>query len=102
MMVYIVLTAGIWMFLFAYTNSYNRLTEDKIVPASIVVMADRAEISVLEHSFEISLDVISPDNKLYLVAYLLSPDELREELLILPLLPYAESSVSFEFHHRSS
>lgn len=102
MMVYIVLTAGIWMFLFAYTNSYNRLTEDKIVPASIVVRADRAEISVLEHRFELSLDVISPDNKLYLVAYLLSPDELREELLMLPLLPYAESSVSFEFHRRSS
>lgn len=83
MLSYIVLTAGIWMFLYSYSNSYNRLTEDKITPASLVITENKADLKILSRSFEVSLEGISPENRLYLVLYLLTPDELRAELVLL-------------------
>lgn len=82
-LIYIVLTVGIWMFLYSYTNSYNRLTDEKISPASLIVNDGYAELKILNKSCNISLDVISPESRLYFAAYLFSPDELKSELLIL-------------------
>lgn len=79
--VYIVLTVGIQMFLYAYTNSYNRLTDEKITPASLVVEENSAELKILNKSYNFSLDRISPENKGYFIAYLFTPDELKAELL---------------------
>ncbi len=80
--VYIVLTVGLQMFLYAYTNSYNRLTDEKITPASLIINEDSAELKILNKSYSFSFDKISPENKAYFIAYLFAPDELRTELLL--------------------
>ncbi|MCM1132678.1 MAG: hypothetical protein NC340_04325 [Ruminococcus flavefaciens] len=80
-LVYIVLTIGMQMFLYAYTNSYNRLTDEKITPASLIVGEESAELKILNRTYNFSLDKISPDSRIYFIAYLFSPDELRAELL---------------------
>lgn len=77
--VYIVLTVGFQMFLYAYANSYNRLTDEKITPASLVVAENTAELKILNRSY--SFRGISPESKAYFIAYLFTPDELRAELL---------------------
>ena len=77
MILYIVLTAGSWMFINSYTNSYNRMTGEQIAPASLVLNGGTASLSVLEHSTEISLSGIAPESKFYCAAYFFSPDELR-------------------------
>lgn len=84
--VYIVLTAGTQMFLYSYTNSYNRMTDHKIKPASLVVNDNYAEFQILNKTYILSLEKISPENKAFLWAYLFSPDELRAELLFFPEL----------------
>lgn len=80
--VYIVLTIGLQMFLYAYTNSYNRLTDEKITPASLIINEDSAEFKIMNKSYIFSFDKISPENKAYFIAYLFTPDELRSELLL--------------------
>lgn len=80
--VYIVLTVGLQMFLYAYTNSYNRLTDEKITPASLIINEDSAELKILNKSYSFSFDKISPENKAYFIAYLFVPDEFRTELLL--------------------
>lgn len=87
-LVYIVLYVGILMFLYSYTNSYNRLTDEKISPASLTVNDDYAELKILDKSCNINLDAVSPESRLYFAAYLFSPDELRGELLLLFRLLY--------------
>ncbi len=82
-LIYIVLTVGIWMFLYSYTNSYNRLTDEKISPASLIVNDDYAEFKILNKSCNINLDIISPESRLYFAVYLFSPDELKSEILLL-------------------
>lgn len=79
--VYIVLTVGLQMFLYAYANSYNKLTDDKITPANLIINDERAELKILDRSYTFSFDKISPENKAYFIAYLFTPDELRAELL---------------------
>jgi hypothetical protein len=76
-LLYLILTAGSWMFIKSYTNSYNRLTGENIAPASLDLNGSKASVSVLEHSTEIDLTGIFPESRLYYAAYLLSPDEVR-------------------------
>lgn len=80
--VYIVLTVGLQMFLYAYANSYNRLTDKKITPANLIINEDSAELKILNNSYSFSFDKISSDNKAYFIVYLFTPDELRTELLL--------------------
>ncbi len=87
-LVYIVLTVGTQMFLYSYANSYNRLTDDKITPASLIIDEDSAELKILNKSYSFSFDKISPVNKSYFIAYLFAPDELRAELLFFLGFPY--------------
>lgn len=75
--IYVLLTFGLWMFLNSYTNSYNRLSGEKIVPAGLDLCGDTASIEVLDHEIILDLSVIAPESSLYCGAYLLSPDELR-------------------------
>ncbi len=81
MLLYIILTVGFWMFLYSYTNSYNKLTDEKIVPASLAISVESAELKILDRSFIFSINAIEPDSKGYLCLYLLTPDELRAEIL---------------------
>jgi len=80
---YLILTTGLWMFLMSYSNSYNKLTTEKISPASIVVNKEKVEMTILEKKYEFDIDGIMPESKLYYGLYLAAPDELRlAELLI--------------------
>lgn len=81
--IYLVLTVGLWMFLYSYSNSYNRLSEAKISPASFTVDAASAELNILGRKFSFSLRGAAPESRAYLTAYLLSPDELRAVSLII-------------------
>ena len=74
---YLLLTTGIWMFLLSYSNSYNRLTTEKISPASLNLTAESAEMKILEHTFVFDIEKFLPESKLYYVLYLIAPDEVR-------------------------
>lgn len=88
MIIYIVLTVGVQMFMYAYVNSYNRMTDKKIEMASLIVNEENAELQILNKSYVISLNEISAESRLYYFMYLVSPDELRAELpLFLAFLP---------------
>ena len=68
-LVYIVLTFGLQMFLYACANSYNRLNDEKITPASLIVNDGNAELKILDKSYNFSFRGISPENKAYFIAY---------------------------------
>lgn len=84
---YLLATVGLWMFVNSYANSYNRLTQEKITPASLVMNGDTAKVEILEYSAQFSTRLISPDSRLYCIAYLISPDELRTAAYLTFLLP---------------
>ncbi len=83
---YLLLTVGSWMFINSYANSYNRLTDEKIAPASLIVNGDTAEVEVLEYTAQFSISGLSPDSRLYCAAYLLAPDELRSAAYLISVL----------------
>ncbi|MCM1314512.1 MAG: hypothetical protein NC244_03975 [Alistipes senegalensis] len=70
------------MFLVSCCNSYNRMSEEKITPASIVINGKKASVSVLENSLSFSTEIFSPESKVYFMAYLFSPDDIRLSALI--------------------
>lgn len=74
---YLILTAGLWMFIDSYTNFYNRITGEQIAPASVTLNGENASLSLLEHDAEVDLSIISPESKAYCIAYTAAPDELR-------------------------
>jgi hypothetical protein len=95
---YIALTVGLWMFLLCYTNSYNRLSEYKITPASFSVEYGRAELDIIGHKYVSDADIFSPDNKACLIAYIIAPDELRGALLLFSdIKPLKQSGVKNVF-----
>ena len=75
--IYAALTMGLWMFLNSYANSYNRLSEEKIAPASLNMSNGKAVLNVLEHSIRLNMLCFSPESRFYCGAYIVSPDELR-------------------------
>lgn len=75
--VYVALTMGLWMFLNSYANSYNRLSEEKIAPASLNMSNGKAVLNVLEHSIKLNVTCFSAESRFYFGAYIVSPDELR-------------------------
>ena len=89
-MLYLILTAGLWMFINSYTNSYNRITGENIAPAGVTLSGGKASVKLLEHDTEIDLGAVSPDNKAFCAAYILSPDELRAAAYILHLVARPE------------
>ena len=74
---YILITTGIYMFLLSYSNSYNRLTTEKIAPASLNITGSGAELKIIGHKLTFGIDKLMPDSKIYYVLYILTPDELR-------------------------
>lgn len=75
--IYLLLVGGSWMFINSYTNSFNRLSEEKITPASLTIMPESASVQVLDKAVDIDLKPFVPNSKLYFGAYILSPDEIR-------------------------
>lgn len=74
---YLIITAGLWMFLYSYANSYNKLTDDKIVPAALHTNKHGIELEVIGKSFKPSLEAFESDSKLYFAAYIFMPEEMR-------------------------
>ncbi len=82
---YLLMSGGSWMFLNSYTNSFNRISEESIVPASMTVDDDNASIELLSHRAGFSVAGIMPDSKLYCAAYLIVPDEVRAAAYVMSL-----------------
>lgn len=74
---YLILTTGLWMFFLSYSNSYNKLSIEKISPASITLTENQAEMKILKSSFIFNIEDLLPESKLYYVIYMFSPDEVR-------------------------
>lgn len=74
---YFVLTTGIYMFITSYSNSHNRLTLEKTEPAGITLKGSTAQMQILEEEFSINIEAIMPESKLYSSGYMLMPDEVR-------------------------
>ena len=85
--VYMLLTVGSWMFINSYANSYNRFTQEKIAPASLVMTGSTANVEILEYSAQFSISGLSPESRVYCIAYLLAPDELRASAYLISALP---------------
>ncbi|MBE6862277.1 MAG: hypothetical protein E7497_05200 [Ruminococcus sp.] len=75
--VYLLLTTGLWMFLNSYSNSYNRLSVEKLSPASLIISEDKAQLKILNQEFTFGTDALLPESKLYYVLYVISPDEVH-------------------------
>ncbi|MBO5384437.1 MAG: hypothetical protein IKL31_02200 [Ruminococcus sp.] len=76
-MMYILLTSGVWGILNAYSISYNKLSPKKIKPVSLKVNSQEAEIEILEKSYNLNIKNLQSESKVYYVLYLLSSDEAR-------------------------
>lgn len=85
-LMYVVLTAGLWMFMLSYTNSYNKLTTEKISPAALVLKSETAEMTILEKKYSFSIVSIMPESRLYYILYLSAPEEVRTYLFLISLL----------------
>lgn len=76
-LMYLILTTGIWMFLYSYANSYNKLTDDKIPPAAVKVDKERTVLEIMGESYVVNTDLFSPESDFYFAAYMLMPVEVR-------------------------
>lgn len=76
-LMYLILTVGIWMFLYSYSNSYNKLNTEKISAAEIVVDKDKTVVRLAGREYTVDTDVFSPESDFYFAAYMLAPTELR-------------------------
>lgn len=92
-MIYLVLTVGFWMFLYSYANSYNRLTDEKIVPAEFTVDENGADLHIAGKKFHFNSDIISSDSKKYFISYILAPVEIRCEIMLLCTESFWENEV---------
>jgi len=72
---YALLTVGSWAFLKSYSTSYNKYSEEKIVPVSIELSGNTASVNVIGHSMKIK--EVPPESRLYCIFYFVSPDEVR-------------------------
>lgn len=82
-LLYLLLASGSWMFVNSYANSFNRLNEEKIVPASMTVNGGVASVSVLGKSRDICLTPSDTDSRYLLAVYLASSDEIRSACYLL-------------------
>ena len=74
---YLIITIGTWMFLYSYANSYNKLTDNKIVPAALHTNEHGFELEIIGQSFKTPLEAFEPESKLYFAAYIFMPEEMR-------------------------
>ena len=75
--VYVLLTFGAWIFLNAGGSSYNRLSEEKIIPFSVNADGENAEIKILGKIFRIDISGTAPENRAWLSFYLAVSDDIR-------------------------
>ena len=76
-LVYLILTVGMWMFFYSYANSYNRLTDKKIPPAALKVDKEDVIVEVVGESFRLETDIFSPHSDFDFASYMFVPTEMR-------------------------
>lgn len=86
MIVYLLLTAGLWMFLYSFTLSGGNMTGKKVAPAGFSAGSGKAELHLAYAVFTAGTDLLGADSDMYLAAFLFSPDELRAELCAMTVL----------------
>ena len=82
---YLLLVGGSWMFINSYANSFNRLSTEKIVPASLTIQSGNASLYVLGNSLDIDFPSLNTSSKLCFIAYLASDDEIRSAAYLVSL-----------------
>ncbi len=82
---YLLSTGGLWMFVNAYANSYNKLAEKKIVPAVLTIEHSTASITIFDRTLKTDLRELSPESKFYCGAYIAAPDEVRSAAYLISL-----------------
>ncbi|MBR4626703.1 MAG: hypothetical protein IKO47_03200 [Ruminococcus sp.] len=82
---YLILSAGIWLFIDSYSSFRRRMTGEDTAPAGLTLNAGSASVSVLSSGAEIDLSPFAPESRLYCAAYILAPDELRAASLVISL-----------------
>ena len=76
-LVYLILTMGLWMFVYSYANSYNRLTDEKIPAAEFIMNENNAEIRAVGRKFNIDTGILAYESDFYFASYMLVPLELK-------------------------
>ncbi len=74
---YILTTSLLYMFALCYSNSYNRINAEKIIPAEIVINNGTATVSVLHDEFTVNFRFLEPESRFYYVLYFISPESFR-------------------------
>ncbi|OPZ20198.1 MAG: hypothetical protein BWZ04_01999 [Firmicutes bacterium ADurb.BinA205] len=83
--VYVLLAGGSWMFINSYANSFNRLSNEKIVPAVMTIERGRASAEVLGKTLDIDISGINKSSKSWFAAYLAASDEIRSAAYLIAL-----------------
>ncbi|MGB4093931.1 MAG: hypothetical protein WBK46_18635 [Ruminococcus flavefaciens] len=83
--VYMLLAGGSWMFINSYANSFNRLSNEKIVPAVLTIERGRASAEVLGKTLDIDISGINKSSKSWFAAYLAASDEIRSAAYLIAL-----------------
>ena len=76
-LLYLLLASGSWMFINSYANSFNRLSKEKIVPASLTIDGRNASLSILGRNMDIGLSMPDKGSRHLLTVYLSTSDEIR-------------------------
>ena len=84
-LMYLLLVGGSWMFINSYANSFNRLSSEKIVPASLTIESGRASAEVLGKTLDISINGMDKSSKGWFTAYLAASDEIRGAAYLIAL-----------------
>jgi hypothetical protein len=82
---YLVLSAGLWLFIDSYSSFHRRMTGEKLAPASVTLNSGSASVSVVGQEADIDLSPLEPESKLYCAAYIVSPDEFKAAAYIISL-----------------
>ena len=78
-MVYLILTAGAWMFISSCAATENRLSDGGTV-SGLSVSGGGTVLRLGEESYILTPAAIPSDSELFLAAYILLPDEIRAAL----------------------
>lgn len=83
MILYLLLTAGLWMFLYCLEVSGGHITGETKTPAGLSNDGDSVHLRMADTVFTADLAPLSGSSDVYTAVYLLSPDELRGEIYLL-------------------
>ena len=85
---YLILSVGLWSFMYSYSVSESRISGTRTSPAGFGSDDDGVYLRIGREEYSVSLSALSGDNDAWLAVYLLMPDELRQGIWgLLNLMP---------------